>query len=234
MSDDTNPFMPPAEVNDQPSIIGPTGIDYQRLTGVENGLRIVYYGFVAILLGVIIAVPAAMLMSALIVLPLAFGLIGWLMLVIGPFFCLSAPPETGARPLIIASISCNMLAFITRVVPNVVSTIGGESLFLVIVEGISGLFGLAGSILFLLFMMRMADFLGRDDVRSKAKTVLISSIILMGLTILIFILTQAVNEAIGILMLAIAVGFLLVFVMYVDVIRQLFKEIAAGKAGYRV
>jgi len=77
--------------------------------------------------------------------------------------------------------------------------------------------------------MRMAEFLQRDDIHSKARTVLIGSILLVVLTIPLAILTAAVNEMLGILMIAIGVGFLIIFVMYVDVIRQVFKEIAAGK-----
>jgi len=112
--------MPPAEVNDQPSTAWHSGIDYHRLTGVENGLRIVYYGIVAMILGVILAIPITLAMTALFVLPLAFIVIGWLMLTFGPFFCLTVPPETRARNLVIASISCNVLAFLVRVVPNVI------------------------------------------------------------------------------------------------------------------
>lgn len=229
MSAESNPFMPPAEVDDHPTIVGPTGIDYGRLTGVENGLRIVYYGIVAIILAVIIAIPAAFIMPMLIIVPGALAVVGWLMVTFGPFFCLTAPPETEARNFVIAAITCNVLAFIARVVPNVVGAMAGNSLFLEIVEGIGGLFGLAGWILFLLFLMRMASYLQRDDIRSKAKTVLLGSLILITLVIPIAILSATVNQALGIFMIALAIGFLLLFLMYVDVIRQVFKEIAAGK-----
>ena len=98
-------------------------------------------------------------------------LVGGLMLFVGPFRCLSAPAAARGRGLIIGSVVCQTLAGITyfgRFLP-MISRLEVPTSFIIAIAG------LASHILFVLFMRRIAAFIGRMDLVARARNILIGA-----------------------------------------------------------
>jgi hypothetical protein len=221
MSNSINPFAPPAETGE--SFLARSG-NFEELAGTETGLRITYYGILMILFSVIagavmaaIFPPAAMLAAVLIIL-------GSIMLMVGPFFCLTAPPETGARGAIIASIVCQFLAILTTIAPYLGLQLGG------LANSIGSLMGTIGTVFFIIFLMKISLYIGRPDLHAKGRSIFILAAILIGATIALTAAAVIVGPVVGIAMLGVAIGMLVAFVMYANLINFLFKAIALLRA----
>ena len=219
MSNSLNPFAPPTPVED--SMSSPLARDFQRLAGTETGLRIVYYGIVTILLSVIFSAIGAAVFPPLVMVFALLIVIGWLMLIGGPFFCLSAPAETGASGLIVGSIVCQGLG----ILPSIAPFIGVQMPWFI--SGASALFGLIGSVLFILFLMRIATYIGREDLAQRGKNILIGSVILVLCAFGFGAAAAVVGPVAAFLMIAVAIGGLVLFVMYANLINALYKGIGA-------
>ena len=101
-------------------------------------------------------------------------LVGGLMLFVGPFRCLSAPAAARGRGLIIGSVVCQTLAGITyfgSFLPMISRLEVPTSIIIAIA-------GLASHILFVLFMRRIAAFIGRMDLVTHARNILIGAAIM--------------------------------------------------------
>ncbi len=98
-------------------------------------------------------------------------LVGGLMLFVGAFRCLSAPAAARGRGLIIGSVVCQTLAGITyfgSFLPMISRLEVPTSIIIAIA-------GLASHILFVLFMRRIAAFIGRMDLVARARNILIGA-----------------------------------------------------------
>lgn len=220
MSDAVNPFAPPATVN-EPVVPG-MPVDPDRLAGVETGLRLVYYGIVTILLCVIAMIPSIAILPPAVLLFAGGIFLGWLMMLIGPFFCLTAPAETGASGLIIGSISCQLMGFLASVV-----RIFLEAPLSQLVNFFGSLIGLAGTALFLLFLMKVASHVGRYDLQQRGRNILIGGCIMFALMIAVGVGAAVAGPAIGVFMIAAVIGGIVLFVMYASLLHGLYKAIAA-------
>lgn len=224
MSEPFNPFAAPQSMDDvQPEAVG----NYESLAGVERGLRLIYFGLCGVFLSAIAAGVFAIADRSLMIIGAAGVLISWLMLIIGPFFCLSVPDESGAKVLIGTSILFQLSGFMILVA----SGIGlGDLPF---GRLISQFCGTIGVLLFVCFQMKIARFIRREDLRKKAIDVLIGSILLIvvaGLTTVSLIHSGTQGPGfIGIIFTGL--GALIVFVMYANLINYLAKAIGSLRFG---
>jgi hypothetical protein len=205
--------------------------DFERLAGVERGLRMVYLGICGIIISAIIAGLSAILFPPLAVVAGLGVVICWLMLIIGPFICLTAPEESGAKGLIIASILFQLMGFGLSFVPMLGIKVP------IATQAVVQLSGAAGSVLFVFFLMKISKYIGRDDLRKKGANILISSVVLIAVTVLAFVtvIGGGGGEMLGVIaMLIIGVGALILFLMYANLINYLSKAIASLRANASV
>lgn len=216
MSESANPYEP-VVITARESLASQG--NYEGLAGTATGLKTIYFGILLLLLCVIGMLVAAFTLP---VAAIALGflmLVGYLMLIIGPFFCLTAPEETGAKGLIIGSIACQVVVLFLSVAPMLGIAIPE------MISSVSGLVATIGSTLFVLFMMKIAGYIHRDDLRLQGRTILLGAVLLFVL-MLASIAGVAVFGAIASgFTIGVAVGILVLFVMYANLVNALYKAI---------
>ena len=184
-----NPFAPPT--------VEPLVPDDERmqtwtgdLTKTGTGLTLVLFGILSVLVSGAVVIPGVVLAGVgflinwgnttgsmpllgwvgggVAILGLVGVLIGYLMMFVGPFRCLSAPAAARGRGLIIGSVVCQTLAGITyfgSFLPMISRLEVPTSIIIAIA-------GLASHILFVLFMRGIAAFIGRMDLVARARDIL--------------------------------------------------------------
>ena len=221
MSNPINPFAPPAETGE--SFLTRSG-NFEELAGTETGLRITYYGILLLIFSVFaIAITGAFFPPGILFVGVLI-IIGWIMLMVGPFFCLSAPPETGARGAIIASIACQLFAILVTIAPYLGLQWGQ------LASSLGSLMGTVGTVFFIIFLMKIALYIGRPDLHAKGRSIFILAAILIGATIALTAGAAIMGPAIGVAMIGVAIGMLVAFVMYANLINFLFNAIALLRA----
>ena len=228
MSEPFNPFAAPETggyVQSSPSVG-----DFERLAGVERGLRMVYLGICGLIVSAIIAALFMLFFPPLALVAGLGAVICWLMLIVGPFLCLTAPEESGAKGLIIASMLFQLMGFGI----SVISWLGIE--VPIVTQAVVQLSGAAGSVLFVLFLMKIAKYIGRDDLRRKGSNILIGSVVLIAVTVLAIVTAiGGGGEMLGmVVMLIVGIGALILFLMYANLINYLSKAIASLRANASV
>ena len=156
MSDSINPYASPqvesqAQVAQLPGDVSPSAL---RPTGI--GLALVFYGLVIVMVSML-------LMGCLGPIAGIGGSIGGIPMLIGPLFCLTVPKQSGARWLIIGSVFFEFL----MVAPAFFVLVFTESSAALVLTNMAGLFWLISFIFFVLFLRRVAQFLGDDDVARR-------------------------------------------------------------------
>ncbi len=186
------------------------------------GLGFVYFGIVVILLsalGTFFALFAKLPVTALLVFPV--GLIaGSVLIFVGPIVCLAVPQESGAKGLLIGSVVCQ----VANIVYSVAEFLTPE-LFILPVKLTLNLSGTLGLILFILFMKKLANFIHRPDLSSKAIYVLVGGALMVVVAILIAVLVTLKTIS-GLSIVLIPIGALIVFVMYANLVGYLRKALA--------
>ena len=194
---------PTAENPSAPPTVEPLVPDDERmqtwtgdLTKTGTGLTLVLFGILSVLVSGAVVIPGVVLagvgflinwgnttgsMSPLAwvgggvaILGLVGVLIGYLMMFVGPFRCLSAPAAARGRGLIIGSVVCQTLPVITFFGSFLLQISRLEVPTSIIRSGIA-IAGLASQILFVLFMRRIAAFIGRMDLVAHARNILIGA-----------------------------------------------------------
>ena len=231
-----NPFAPPTVeplVPDDERMQPGTG----DLTKTGTGLTLVLFGILSVL------VSAAVLGIGVVLAGLAFttgsmalnwagggGLIlggagcfiGGLMMFVGPFRCLSAPAAVRGRGLIIGSVVCQTL-------------VGVMVLGMGMAPSIIAMYtSLTSHVLFVVFMRRIAEFIGRLDLAARARNILICGAIMASCIGILGIARLVATQSGGffttltgtVLALATAVS----FVMYVGLLENLRRAIKSGAA----
>lgn len=227
MSEPFNPFAAP-EIRDhvQDQAVG----DYKKLVGVERGLRLIYFGICGLFLSAIATAVLGVAFGPLALIGLAGVFISWLMLIIGPFFCLSVPAESGAKGLIGASILFQLTGFFLTVA---LRTGAGLPPALQLLSQFSGV---TGGILFLFFLMKVARFIGREDLRRRGISVLIGSAVLFFIAVAaVYALStrgRVEMEPVGVIAsVSAAIGAVVLFVMYANLVNYLAKAIGSLRIG---
>ncbi len=256
MYDPTNPYASPMATEMDPIAVQWLGTPSPSLTRVANGLGMIYAGIVVallagigggILFGVLVAgqnLEAAQLVGFLI---FAGTIIAWILNIVGNLFCLATPAETGAQGMIYASVASMGI--------NLIITVG---VWLKIMpdgaRNVQLLFGLISGVTFLIFLRRLALFIGRLDLANRARSILIWCAglflaLVAALAIMIgsagFAAFQAAakgraaelgNAAGGVatggfMILVILIAALITFVRYANLLTYLRKAILSGGRG---
>jgi len=190
-----------------------------ELAKTARGLSIVYFGIVLVLLSVISIVLMSLFPPLLFLSSFGFA-VGILMTIIGPILCLSVPEATGAKGLITGSV---LLQFVNLLLGMV--SIFGFGLPPA-ARAISSMFWVGAGVLFVLFMRRLASFIGRTDLASKARNVLIfAAVIVLGFLVIGVLQFSGAPDVLGIISLPLLIFALVAFVMYANLINSLRKAI---------
>lgn len=194
-----------------------------QLRLVYIGLSLSYWGIILTLLGVMIAIGSAFLAAsagpavalALMIGGAGMAVIGSLLSFVGPFFCLAVPAESGAKGFIIASVALQLVNFIVSPIAAFVEVPAMYEL----VSNLAGpLAALAALFAFILFMRRLAAFIGQPQLLARADRVLVGA----GLIIVSWIITVVAVAAVGFF---VAIAVLVVFIMYANLINDLRKQV---------
>jgi hypothetical protein len=199
--------------------------DPAALSKTALGLSLVYYGIVLLLLSIILTFGAAFFPAALII---TFGgiIIASIMMFVGPLFCLSVPAETNAKGLIIGTVALQLINFAFAVLPAAGIELSGF-------EPFAQIFGVLSAICFVLFMRRLAQFIGREDLASRASNVLVLGIVVFLTAIGGIVSMFALGPIGGILLLVVMVMGLVLFVMYANLVNALSKALKSNELQMR-
>lgn len=172
----------------------------------RTGITVVYYGLNVVALGIILALVVVLgnqfllqgqlaSVDILMWIATAVTLVGIIMMFVGPFFCLTVPRETGGRPLVMISVilsCCSFLVFIFAILTALVGGFGGAgpaSLLLVgLTPMISSFLGMLGTILFVIFLGKLASYVGRRNLIWLATITVIADVFLMALPLIAILL----------------------------------------------
>jgi len=222
-----------------------------RQTGL--GLSLVFYGIVTMLICLllivffsVVAMVAVSPMLLLLLVPAGLGiLVASILMLIGPIICLAVPEETGAKGLILGSVICQLINLVGSVVNAIAPNLFPPPVLIVL-----GLCGIAANVLFVLFMKKLSEYIGRLDLAARARNVLIGVGVVVGLGVVLLMVTflatglaattagpaamgrgapPATFAQLGCAMLVgvlvLGVGSLVVFLMYVFLIDALRKAL---------
>ena len=247
-ADQVNPFASPTSVDtDATPLAAWASDDASGLRYVRIGLQMVYVGICGILICAIaiagIAVAAGQMVGPAGPAGPAADIVGvwgiamismmiaafccWFLLVLGPWFCLGVPTATGAKGLIIGSVLCSGVGLLYSVA--VAITLVPQSATIGMVANV---LGAVGSVLFILFMRRLAVYIGRDDLVRRANRVLILGAVMFAAGLAFGILgvgaiaAGALNPLLILLPVILLILGLVLFVMYANLVNYLRKAIA--------
>ena len=162
MSRSGNPYAPP-EVASSNRGVEWLQTDSAALSKTAIGLSLVYYGIVLLLISFMLTfcciVAGLFSFVGLVVVPGI--LIASVLVFVGPFLCLTVPEETKSKGLIIGSIVLQVINFAFLVLLLVGFGLFGLEIFAQAFGGLSAIF-------FVMLMRRLAQFIGREDLASRA------------------------------------------------------------------
>ena len=234
-----NPFAPPTVEPSAPDIAWmPTWTS--DLAKTRTGLTLVLLGNISVPVSILVLpIGVALFVAAskggragvlvwmgggAAILALVGILAGGLMLFVGPFRCLSAPAAARGRGLIIGSVVCQTLAGITyfgSFLPMISRLEVPTSIIIAIA-------GLASHILFVLFMRRIAAFIGRMDLVARARNILIGAAIMascVGIQGIAHLVARNPGDALAITGMIAAI---IVYVLYLGLLVGLRRAIKSG------
>ncbi len=208
------------------------------LEKVAKGLGLIYAGLVIIVLAIIggfivgfaVAGQAAAgggiagneTMGVALLAIIGVSLVGTILDIVGRILCLSVPDKTRAATVIQVSVVCTILGLLLN--------LAGQFTQNKALTSISSLLSLVGAVVFMIFLMRLGRFLGRRDLADQGKTILTGSVILVGGFIGGAVAIGLGNLMLGgLLMIVSSFGFLILFVMYANLISSL-KQATAQQA----
>jgi ribosomal protein S27AE len=168
------------------------------LNSVQLGITFIYIGVLLIVAAIIVVVLALLLKAPLLII---CGLLliasSSLLSTIGRILCLTVPKQVGAQALIYFSVAFDVIALFLTVSPMIP---GMQNL-----SGISGLPSVLGTVLFVIFLRKIATYINSDDLAQRASEVLM----LWALWVVLFVVGLAVMSLSGFL------GMIVVLVLFV-------------------
>lgn len=195
------------------------------LSKTALGLSLVYYGIVLLLFSLILAMLAGFFLPLVAMLALPGILFAPILMFVGPLFCLTVPAHTNAKGLITATVLLQLANYIAIFLPMVGFDFGAFQPFMQTLN-------LLSNICFLLFMRQLALFIGRNDLAGRASRILIGGIVFF-LGMLVGIIATAtplaMREAWMIMLALLAIGAVVLFVMYANLLNALSKALKNAK-----
>jgi hypothetical protein len=196
------------------------------------GLKLIYWGILILLITLIAAFPIGFVASP----PnagwdlgqiiqwtfISVTLIGFALVNLGPFLCLSAPAGHGLRPLAFATVLSILLIWLSVMLEAMVRglpwfAVGGSSLLLVL-----------AFTFFLAFLYRLTGVIGRDDLRSRCRIVFFvgaAVVLLMLGQVFLARLGSAANPLWLVLGMTVFLSALVLFVGYANLVNAIANAI---------
>jgi len=192
------------------------------LSNTALGLSLVYYGIVLFLFSLILGMLAGFFLPVVALLALPGILIGPILMFVGPLFCLTVPAQTNAKGLIIATVVLQLANYVAIFLPMFGFDFGEFQPFMQTLN-------LLSNICFLLFMRKLALFIGRDDLAGRASRILIGGIVVFVGIIATAIFTMTMLDASMIMLALLGIGAIVLFVMYANLLNALSKALKNAK-----
>ncbi|GEM_PF-1933742 len=175
---DHNPFATPTVQHDVATAQYPgyENVDFEALRKTGIGLGLIYAALVLmVLIGILGGVLGATGRASVTAMPLfnVLGIIGTvtgLASIVGSLLCVTVPRLSGAKGLIIASVCLQLAQWLFAFAPRFMGALYLTS-GLGVITGI--VLPVVSTLLFMLFLNRLAHFIAREDFASRAKRVLI-------------------------------------------------------------
>ena len=192
------------------------------LSRTLTGLNLVYYGIVIAFLS-LISFVTMVIFPPLVFVSIIGVLFGYLTFLIGPLFCLAVPSETGAKSWIVGAVCFQLLGLgltlVNGVMPGALPPIFRSA---------GSLAALISSILFMMFMRRLATYIGRGDLSAKAVNILVLGAAIL-LTSLVAPLARPQLDRVAWVLMIPSILFLVFFVMYANMINSLRLALKSGR-----
>jgi hypothetical protein len=192
------------------------------LSNTALGLSLVYYGIVLFLFSLILGMLAGFFLPVVALLALPGILIGPILMFVGPLFCLTVQAQTNAKGLIIATVVLQLANYVAIFLPMFGFDFGEFQPFMQTLN-------LLSNICFLLFMRKLALFIGRDDLAGRASRILIGGIVVFVGIIATAIFTMTMLDASMIMLALLGIGAIVLFVMYANLLNALSKALKNAK-----
>lgn len=251
MQDQFNPYQAPLSAAMHPRAEEWLRTSDASLQKVAAGLGLIYMGLVVLLATIVIGGVIGGIMGArgelaraappqefgMIALAIGGGaLLGYVLNLIGTLRCMATPEESGAKGLINATAALMVVSLLM-----ILFNFFAES---PIVGVVQRLVSLIGGVTFVIYLRRLAEFIGSERLARKARTILI--LLAVGVVLLVVIIAALVVAfaefpvhggggppslaiAAGVASLVLLIGGLITFVMYANLINAMRKVIQQGR-----
>ncbi|MDB5322470.1 MAG: hypothetical protein JWN40_4101 [Phycisphaerales bacterium] len=213
-------------------------IDHPGWLTVRKGLRMVYVSITIIFVAAIgMGCLAGALssgrrgggpdatMGILVILPALVILGAAIAIIIGQFMCCAVPAETGAKNFAMIAAICIIVNIICSVAAVAVPP----------AQALGSIASLTGNILFILFLRKVALYLGNHELASSAMGFLVFLIVVVVVAVLIGVgaAMSGTGAAVGLLGLLIIVGALVGLVWYMRLLKRTVETIDARGSSTR-
>jgi len=191
-----------------------------KLANVHKGISCVYYGLYLIVVGILVTLVGAVavvvspvaVLVAIVAAPIMI-IAGTILCLVGRIMCLSVPDDFSAAGVIYAAVICDVTVVLSSAASWIVDLPE-------LVSSLSPLLWLASTILFLVFLKKIAAYVDDNNSKRRAGNVLN---LLIG-TFVTVILGVFLPPLLIVAMLMVIVG----FIMYVLLLMGLMKSLKAA------
>jgi hypothetical protein len=216
----------------------------RQIRRVQLGLGFHFWKYLTYVLGINLIISGVILATFLSLLGILVVTVGYIAILISPvlgivgsILCTSVPAKTEAKPLITVSLgldaSCLALGFLGGFIGLVTRTLPGREgiAFLVFLIS-SAACGLAGFVMFMLFLRKFATFLDDHKSADEAMTQMINLLVVVLGGGAIMIITAAIlfNIEAWLATLALGVEYLAFFILYLKVLFSILDLISTIRA----
>lgn len=199
-----------------------------RQTGL--GLTLIYIGIIVLLLSLMVMFFGGMALAAVGpgAMVAVFGMatfaiiIAFVLMFVGPLVCMAVPAETGAKGFLIGSVVFQ-LANLGFVIASIFISLPIATT--PVMGGAVQVMGPIGFLLFVMFLKKLSQYIGRDDLARSAQTILVGILVIIGLGVVMAVGLMGGVPILGLLGIVVALGALILFVMYANLVNSLRKAL---------
>ena len=166
--------------------------DSPSLKKTRLGLSLVFFGTVITIIFIAVVLICSLLMgskayneSAVKIAATILGIsLAIFVNIVGPLLCLAVPAESGSKRFLVGSIVLDLIAIVNSTVQVIAPMVIPSIVFYII-----RLCGIIGLFIFIYFLKKLSEYIGRDDLAARGKKVLIGYLIVpVGIFALAFLL----------------------------------------------